>query len=1427
MAGGRIDIEVRPDTRRFSSTMEGGLRGVVGKAAKLGSAFGLAFGAAAGAKAVIDIGNDFTNSLNNLQAVSQASAEELAKVGEYAKELGNDLELPGVSANTAADAMTTLVKAGFSVEEAMSAAKGTLQLATAAGMGAADAAMVQASALQSFGLGAEDAARASDVLANAANSSSAAIPDIANGLAQAGTVANQFGLSLEETTSSLALFANAGITGSDAGTLLKTALLATTKESKSAQNAIDTLGLTMYDTEGNFVGLESLFGQLQTASQNLTPEVYNTASANLFGSDAARMAGVAAAQGAAGFDAMEASIGKQGTAAEVAAAKSQGLPGAMESVSNSAETLALSIYQLIDGPLETFAGATASAISGASDNIIGGLTAVGSAAQPVIGFMGDAVDVFQELPGPVQAATAALIALKITGVSTALNTSIATTGGAFARFSQQMATQTALAAASGQSIGRLGASMAVLETRSPAIGRMAGAYRTAAGPMNAFASSQRRLASSSGALVAPLRNATSYAANMGAVAGGAAAAGLSGMKTAAGGVMNALGGPWILGIVAAAVAVYGIVGATSAVADAEDAARESALKFAAAQREVGKAFQESEGDINDTVMTAEIAAIDEALRGLESTAENAPSWLDQQFTFWWNEKDVQNAVDMGAEAERTSEAFEYLKVDSEVLASAIAGSDVAFRKFLDTLREAPEGGDDAADWAIEQRKKFLKVQESAKTLTPGVYEIAESIDALADSSSDAESKSRALLTVLDTLAGRQVPLAEAVSNYEAKIDELTEPPEPPDPENPEDLVDRNLGYGSEGPTAITHEDGRLNLDQENARTAQDEILGLRQAAVDVALAGGDIDEIFRRNEEAYKAKANQYGVNQDTVRSWATGLGLDRETIQLHVDIKGGDEAAKDLLTVKDAFDKTPGTKRIEVDAVDQQARDTLTSLGFAVEDLPNANVEVVANNAMAMAGLDNVLNRIVELDMQGATPEITADNTKFQVTNQESLDALKGIDTTTVSTEARLLIDDLEEGTEVSLQRLQEITDADASNEVQLIIAQALTDAAVFNTELDKAARNRKSTITIDVVRTAAAQDAFNASGQQGPIAPILQDNGSGSGDNGSGSGDNGSNNDSDPDKPRGRAHVPSGNAAGGRLPTTGPGTAVTDGILGVAASGMPITRVDAGEWIINHRSSEEYDGELAAINAGTFPKLPGYAEGGRVGPAPQAPGLTTTFTDEELDRRALERAAARANDRRNEVYADSEATQLDRDEADDALRIAGSDLNEDPNEKASSSGFTAADPVDLVGNVAKSFVTGYLDDTLGGIGLDSGLGAVGAAITGGIGVAQYMQEQQQKAQPSRSAFSGAELAMGGLGADEVLAASQAADYRQVMAGCDGSGSGGVSDAAFDRLADEVRKLASRPNSTYNITTRDVEENERRIRQIHNLNALGAGSRF
>lgn len=356
---------------------------------KIKTAMGLLGGAglAGSFRATTKSGMEYESAMGTLNAVSGETAEAMAKAAERARELGNDVALPGTSAATATAAMVELAKGGMNVQEAMDAARGTIALAAAAQIDGGQAAEIQAAALNTFSLKADQAGRVADVLANSANASAAELTDIAQGMQQGGTVAAQFGLSLEDTAAALGMFANSGIQGSDAGTLLKTSLLALTDQGKPAQAAIKELGLTVYDSQGKFVGYSSLMGQLEKASKRMTDEQYQAATATLFGSDAMRMAGIAAKQGQAGFDNMRNAVERQGAALDVASAKMVGLPGAMEKFKNSLEEAGLSIYEHIKGPL----------------------TQIVEKGTEVVGFFSGIFNTLMEIPGAAELATGAIL----------------------------------------------------------------------------------------------------------------------------------------------------------------------------------------------------------------------------------------------------------------------------------------------------------------------------------------------------------------------------------------------------------------------------------------------------------------------------------------------------------------------------------------------------------------------------------------------------------------------------------------------------------------------------------------------------------------------------------------------------------------------------------------------------------------------------------------------------------------------------------------------------------------------------------------------------------------------------------------------------------------------------------------------------------
>lgn len=57
-----------------------------------------------------------------------------------------------------------------------------------------------------------------------------------------------------------------------------------------------------------------------------------------------------------------------------------------------------------------------------------------------------------------------------------------------------------------------------------------------------------------------------------------------------------------------------------------------------------------------------------------------------------------------------------------------------------------------------------------------------------------------------------------------------------------------------------------------------------------------------------------------------------------------------------------------------------------------------------------------------------------------------------------------------------------------------------------------------------------------------------------------------------------------GYRLPSSGPGTEITDGFLALDdTTGMPVARLNKDEWVINAKRSDEYDNTLNAVNSGS----------------------------------------------------------------------------------------------------------------------------------------------------------------------------------------------------------------------------------------------------
>lgn len=1020
MAGGKIDILVSPDVKKFPDEMESGLKGALGTATKIGSAIGLALGGAATIKSIATLGIEFDEQMNTMSAVSQASAEQLAAVEQRARDLGKSADLTATSASDAAAAMVELTKGGFTVEQSMDAAKGTLQLASAAQIDAATAATIQSQALQAFGLDASYAATASDVLAGAANASSAEIEGIAQGLSQSGAVANQFGLTIEDNATALAMLANAGIQGSDAGTLLKSMLLSFTKDTKPARQAIEDLGLTIYDETGKFVGMEQTFGELSEAAKGMTEEQYQAAAAALFGSDAMRISGIAASQGAEGWRETYDAVTRAGQASEVAAAQAGGLPGVLEAIQNQAEDTGLAVYDAFSGlaldggvalvgmiesagpKIEAGARAIASGIESALptverivgvvstgvDEIAGSLSVLGGAGISTITSLANALipagegalslsENLQGMTGPLMVAGAALAVGKWKGWGDTVSDGATRLSDKRKSITDMIPVYQRLAAAEGQSIGTMRAGLAVMESQVPALSRAAQAYRTHGDGLRTWSANSRRWAAESAALAGETHTLTTNihrgmgaATGLAGVLGGGLAAGASVATSAVGGVVNALGGPLNLAIAGATLAISGI---TSAIATTRES-NKLLEELGGQAKTTGDALFSamSSGDL-----TAEIAAVNDGLRSqldiYEQLSETKPGvwgwfvgeWNDALGFFKGEGRNVgQAAVEEQARvaesAKQLTEALKESGITAESAATAVGGSAAQYGALIASIDMSKAGSEDLVALLQEQRAEFLRMEGLVDSLAPGSVALSEAMAKIGDEAASSEERVSALNEALNNMLGIDPTADQAIANLHEEIDQVTE--------SAEQALDQTKGWGdSLFGGSLT---GGLNEAMPNARALIDTLMDMRQSLLDVAIAGEDVDGAFAAQQPALDTLADQYGISRERVRDLAAEMGLVPPLVKSTVEVATNEALAglEEVWTQIQANNVEAG-KPLNIDVANvEESKGKLEDLGWSVKVLHEDEegrgaIQVTADTQQAIDEVDTLVAAIAGID--------------------------------------------------------------------------------------------------------------------------------------------------------------------------------------------------------------------------------------------------------------------------------------------------------------------------------------------------------------------------------------------------------------------------------------------------------------------------------
>lgn len=381
-----IVIRLMADTASYESamtragstakTVASGMENTGRKSALIASgmtAAGLAV--AAFGVAAVKMAADFDQQMSTVQANTGATSAQMDQLRAAAIEAGASTVY---SATDSADAINDLGKAGMSVTDILTGGlSGALNLAASDGMAVGDAAEYMANALSMFHLKGSQASQVADTLAAGAGKAVGNVSDFGEALNNCGAQANSFGMNVQETTGVLALFAQNGTIGAEAGTQLNSMLMKLAAPSAEASNTMKELGISAYDAQHHFVGMANFAGQLQKAEKNLTDEQRNQANATIFGSYAIKAANYLYEAGESGVNKWTKAVSESGYAAEQAAAKNNNLKGDLENLSGSMESLMISVGEGAQGPLrkmvqglDTLVDAFAGLPSGAQQTLV-------------------------------------------------------------------------------------------------------------------------------------------------------------------------------------------------------------------------------------------------------------------------------------------------------------------------------------------------------------------------------------------------------------------------------------------------------------------------------------------------------------------------------------------------------------------------------------------------------------------------------------------------------------------------------------------------------------------------------------------------------------------------------------------------------------------------------------------------------------------------------------------------------------------------------------------------------------------------------------------------------------------------------------------------------------------------------------------------
>ena len=718
------------------------------------------------------------------------------------------------------------------------------------------------------------------------------------------------------------------------------------------------------------------------------------------------------------------------------------------------------------------------------------LSAAASAASALAGPLNTVTGFLSDHPAMVTAAVAAwagfkcipTVAEKMSGSLQGLNDRVGGMRDQFNQVTPYADKMRDAMAANGVEISKLDAKMMALgDTGTGVAAQMAQSYTRASGPLKEMASGHRDLAENAkrAALatgdgwVAADRimaqaghNMTATVTNFAGTLKGTGAAALTGFKEAGKGVINALGGPFAVGIAAAGTAIAVQQTAVQGAKAAQEQMAKSVRDGAEAQKDLQVALAGTTGELDEQGLAAatriakgelaDLIAVGSRPLGIDERINQATTGLDGLLlkipglgteTTRANLELTRANTQARESYKALEESASEMGLSIEDVNAIVAQGGGEYQQLIGALRGMGDEGNIAADKLEQARAVIDESVDAARRLDPAAQEAAQAIDVLADSASSSQDKLAALHTLMQAMGLAPKDAEQAMMDAAAAVDEIVEAAE-----KAQHPVEQLGG-------ALFGMDGKLDPANESARELHERLTGMVGDLENVAVNGGDVQSTMEEMTPAIAATAQEFGLTEERVRELLAAYGGVPDKLETAIALEGADQVGQDLGKVWEAVEqmKNEGKTTLEIAAVGDDAKAVMDELNIKWEESADGkNMVLTATDDEAIEAIQRVTQMAAELGDADISPTVFLDTTQIQVSAEQAQAMLDALDLQEPTPHAQLIIDDLQTNNTIAMGDLAFLAEQSPTPKADL--DKALLDNGVdtSNRRLDELAKKK-----------------------------------------------------------------------------------------------------------------------------------------------------------------------------------------------------------------------------------------------------------------------------------------------------------------------------------------------------------------------------------